>query len=162
MSLGIVTQLSAYWHESLVPTLYFRYMTYTNQNSHNTLRFTCNSILLFLVFMKVFPLYPLCLFSLFQFPIDSRSHIWVFPFLVSWFLLTSLTLFQTKQYCNKTRKNWIYSETHKLKSFDLLQDQNTFHVEFPFLSITFLQKLIQYKRKRMSQDYTAIIDSTKR
>ena len=132
-----------------MPTLYFRYTTQTNQNCHNTLRFTRNSILLFLVFMKVFPLYPLCLFSLFQFPIDSRSHIWVFPFLVSWFLLTSLTLFQTKQFCNKTRKKWTCPETHKEKCFDLLQDQNTFHVEFPFLSITFLQKLIQYKRKRM-------------
>ena len=101
-------------------------------------------------------------FSLFQSPIDSRSYIWVFPFLVSWFLVTSLTIFQTKQYCNKTRKNWTCSETHKLKCFYLLQDQHTFHVEFPYLRITFLQKLIQFKRKSMSQDYTAIIDSTKR
>ena len=149
VSLSIVTQLNASRHEPRVPTLYFRYMTHTNKNCCNTLRFTRNSILLFLVFMKVFPLYPLCLFSLFQFPIDSRSYIWVFPFLVSWFLATSLTIFQTKQYWNKIRKNWTCSETHKLKCSDLLQDQHTFHVEFPFLSITFLQKLIQYKRKRM-------------
>ena len=145
-----------------MPTLYFRYTTQTNQNCHNTLRFTRNSILLYLVFMKVFPLYPLCLFSLFPFPMGLRSHIWVFPFSVCWFQVISLTTFQIKSYCNKTRKIWTWSGTHKEKCVDLLQDQHIFYTNFPFSSNAIFQKLIQYKRKRMSQTYTTIIDSTRR
>ena len=101
-------------------------------------------------------------FSLFPFPIGLRSDIWVFPFSVCWFVVISSTTFQIKSYCNKTRKNWTCSNTHKEKCVDLLQDQHIFYTNFPFLSNGIFQKLIQYKRKRMSQDYTAIIDSTRR
>ena len=101
-------------------------------------------------------------FSLFPFHIGLRSHIWVFPFSVCWFVVISSTTFQIKSYCNKTRKNWTCSNTHKEKCVDLLQDQHIFYTNFPFSSNAIFQKLIQYKRKRMSQTYTAIIDSTRR
>ena len=161
MSLDIVTQLSASWHESRVPTLYSS-IWHIHIKLSQSITFYSQQYITVLGFYEGFSSLSSLSFSLFRFPIDSRSYIWVFPFLVSWFLVTSLTIFQTKQYCNKTRKNWTCSETHKLKCFYLLQDQHTFHVEFPYLRITFLQKLIQFKRKSMSQDYTAIIDSTKR